>query len=225
MPDRWVNPAGWGSQPGSGSPPPRPRRRSPSGPWWRRWYVVLAAAVLVLGVVALSDDNDDSSAASSRATAAPTSLDSLPTVASTLPTTTSPPTTIAKVEVPKLVGMKLARARDTLADRGLRGAVKYISTARYAGGTVVSQSRGTGADVAPDSRITLVVAKAPPPTTAPAPPPTKPSANCDRSYPDFCIPAAPPDLDCADVNGNDFTVRPPDPHGFDREGDGRGCEG
>jgi hypothetical protein len=41
--------------------------------------------------------------------------------------------------------------------------------------------------------------------------------------PDFCIPP-PPDLDCADVNGRNFTVLPPDPHGFDREGDGLGCE-
>jgi hypothetical protein len=121
--------------------------------------------------------------------------------------------------------MKLARAKDTLADRGLRGTVKYTATARYAAGTVISQSRKTGAGVVPDSRITLIVAKAPPPTTAPAPPPTRSSGNCHPSYPDFCIPPAPPDLDCADVGGNDFTVRPPDPHGFDREGDGRGCEG
>ena len=42
--------------------------------------------------------------------------------------------------------------------------------------------------------------------------------------PDFCIPPPPPDLDCADVNGRNFTVLPPDPHGFDREGDGLGCE-
>jgi hypothetical protein len=184
--------------------------------------VAVAAAVLLLGVVALGDD-DDSTAAP--ATSAPTSLDPLPTVTSIPPTTsTSPPTTTAEVEVPKLVGMKLTRARDTLADRGLKGTVKFTSTARYAAGTVISQSRRTGSAVRPDSRVTLVVAKAPPPTTAPAPPPTKPAADCHPSYPDFCIPAAPPDLDCADIGGNDFTVRPPDPHGFDREGDGRGCE-
>lgn len=186
--------------------------------------MILAAALLVLGVVALSDDNDDTSTAS-RPTSAPTSLYSLPTVATTLPTTSSsPPTTSAKVKVPNLVGMKLTRAKNTLADRGLRGTIKYLITARYAAGTVISQSRKIGAGVVPDSRITLVVAKAPPPTTAPAPPPTKPSRNCDPSYPDFCIPPPPPDLDCADVNGNDFTVLPPDPHGFDREGDGLGCE-
>lgn len=48
---------------------------------------------------------------------------------------------------------------------------------------------------------------------------------CHRSYPDFCIPPPPPDLDCKDVHGDKpFRVRPPDPHRFDRDGDGWGCE-
>jgi micrococcal nuclease len=49
------------------------------------------------------------------------------------------------------------------------------------------------------------------------------AARCDPSYPDFCIPSSPPDLDCADI-GRSFTVRGADPHRFDREGDGVGCE-
>jgi micrococcal nuclease len=48
--------------------------------------------------------------------------------------------------------------------------------------------------------------------------------GCDPSYPDVCIPPPPPDLDCADVPYRNFRVRPPDPHGFDGEGDGLGCE-
>jgi Ca2+-binding RTX toxin-like protein len=48
--------------------------------------------------------------------------------------------------------------------------------------------------------------------------------NCDPSYPDFCIPPPPPDLDCADVNGTNFTVVGDDPHGFDSDNDGVGCE-
>jgi micrococcal nuclease len=48
--------------------------------------------------------------------------------------------------------------------------------------------------------------------------------NCDPSYPGVCIPPYPPDLDCDDVPSSDFEVRPPDPHGFDGEGDGVGCE-
>ena len=48
--------------------------------------------------------------------------------------------------------------------------------------------------------------------------------NCDSSYPDVCIPPSPPDLDCSDIADKDFKVLPPDPHGFDSEGDGIGCE-
>lgn len=60
--------------------------------------------------------------------------------------------------------------------------------------------------------------------TAPRASTRAPTDNCDPSYPDFCIPPPPPDLDCADINGRNFTVLPPDPHGFDREGDRLGCE-
>ena len=49
---------------------------------------------------------------------------------------------------------------------------------------------------------------------------TTAQANCSSSYPDFCIPPPPPDLDCGDIGAKDFTVRSPDPHGFD----GVGCE-
>ena len=45
---------------------------------------------------------------------------------------------------------------------------------------------------------------------------------CDPSYPDVCIP--PPDLDCRDIPYRRFRVLPPDPHGFDRDRDGIGCE-
>jgi len=52
------------------------------------------------------------------------------------------------------------------------------------------------------------------------------AAACDPSYPDFCIPPYDQvgDLDCAEVAGEDFTVLSPDPHGFDADGDGVGCE-
>lgn len=48
--------------------------------------------------------------------------------------------------------------------------------------------------------------------------------NCDPSYPDFCIPKNSPDLNCRDITQRRFKVLPPDPHGFDRDGDGIGCE-
>jgi hypothetical protein len=49
--------------------------------------------------------------------------------------------------------------------------------------------------------------------------------NCSPSYPDFCIPPPPPDLDCPDVAPHhNFTVVGSDPHHFDSDGDGIGCE-
>lgn len=53
--------------------------------------------------------------------------------------------------------------------------------------------------------------------------------RCHASYPDFCIPSPPPDLDCPQITGRKpFRVRHdvanPDPHAFDRDRDGRGCE-
>lgn len=47
---------------------------------------------------------------------------------------------------------------------------------------------------------------------------------CDPAYPGVCIPPAPPDLDCADVSFRRFEVLAPDPHNFDSDGNGIGCE-
>ena len=49
--------------------------------------------------------------------------------------------------------------------------------------------------------------------------------GCDLSYPDVCIPPYPPDLNCGDIRYTDFRVVGGDPHGFDGDGDGVGCEG
>jgi hypothetical protein len=51
-----------------------------------------------------------------------------------------------------------------------------------------------------------------------------PAAVCDPAYPTVCIPPPPPDLDCADIPYRRFTVLPPDPHHFDGDHDGIGCE-
>jgi micrococcal nuclease len=48
--------------------------------------------------------------------------------------------------------------------------------------------------------------------------------NCDSSYSGVCIPSPPPDLDCGDIPHKNFRVLAPDPHRFDGEGDGIGCE-
>jgi hypothetical protein len=49
-------------------------------------------------------------------------------------------------------------------------------------------------------------------------------SNCDLSYPDFCISPPPPNLNCPDISPKRFTVSGSDPHGFDRDNDGVGCE-
>jgi micrococcal nuclease len=50
------------------------------------------------------------------------------------------------------------------------------------------------------------------------------SANCDPAYPTVCIPSPPPDLDCPDISYRNFQVNSPDPHHFDGDKDGVGCE-
>jgi micrococcal nuclease len=70
-----------------------------------------------------------------------------------------------------------------------------------------------------------------PPTAAvtPAPiAPLVPGNNCEPSYPDVCIPIGSADLDCPDIDARRFTVlwevANPDPHRFDGDADGIGCE-
>ncbi len=70
------------------------------------------------------------------------------------------------------------------------------------------------------SQYTPPQPKAPSQSYEPAPQ----KVRCDPSYPDFCIPPSPPDLDCADIPTKNFTVLYPDPHNFDGDGDGIGCE-
>ncbi|KAG2478120.1 MAG: putative Excalibur domain protein [Nitrosopumilales archaeon] len=48
--------------------------------------------------------------------------------------------------------------------------------------------------------------------------------SCDPSYPDVCIPVYPPDLDCGEIPYSNFRVVGDDPHRFDGDKDGIGCE-
>lgn len=69
--------------------------------------------------------------------------------------------------------------------------------------------------------------QAAPTTTAPAPAPARTNAvggGCDAAYPTVCIPSAPPDLDCSDIPYRRFEVLPPDPHHFDGDRNGIGCQ-
>lgn len=74
----------------------------------------------------------------------------------------------------------------------------------------------------PIRQVTAIGTKvAPPPRATPAPRQPTPS-NCDPNY-SPCVPNVSYDLDCPDIG---FRVRVigSDPHRFDREGDGVGCE-
>ena len=50
------------------------------------------------------------------------------------------------------------------------------------------------------------------------------SGDCDPNYSGECVPKSSRDLDCSDV-GKNIKVTGDDPNGFDRDGDGIGCEG
>jgi len=83
----------------------------------------------------------------------------------------------------------------------------------------------------PPARASAAPAPAAAPLTATTPneaAPTSPGSNCAPSYPGVCIPPPPPDLDCKDVPYRRFAVRwdvpDPDPHHFDGDRDGVGCE-
>lgn len=128
MPDRWVNPQGWGQQhvqAPSGQPlaeglAPSPRSQSGRPPqWgppnpnplWRRkgfWVVAVSIGTLLLVVGLLSEpDQAPTPTAATASTAAPT------TSAPPAPTTTAPPpTTVQTATVPRLVGMKTGQAKD-----------------------------------------------------------------------------------------------------------------
>jgi micrococcal nuclease len=62
------------------------------------------------------------------------------------------------------------------------------------------------------------------PVAPPAPVTGGGGGSCDGSYPGVCIPASSSDLDCADVPYSQFRVTGSDPHGFDGDADGVGCE-
>jgi Staphylococcal nuclease homologue len=53
----------------------------------------------------------------------------------------------------------------------------------------------------------------------------EPSVDCEPSYPNICVPRPPPALNCNDISDRNFKVVGSDPHGFDGDNDGIGCEG
>lgn len=89
-----------------------------------------------------------------------------------------------------------------------------------------AQVQASGTEIAPTIAPPVAPPTSPPPQapTSPLVPTQPPVANCDPAYPDVCIGPKPPDLDCKDIPHRRFRVLPPDPHEFDSDGDGVGCE-
>lgn len=88
----------------------------------------------------------------------------------------------------------------------------------------------------PTPTVTSTATNSPTPTATPTqtstptktptitPTATRDPAVCSPAYPTVCIKPPPPDLDCGQISHRNFRVLPPDPHGFDSDGDGIGCE-
>ena len=79
------------------------------------------------------------------------------------------------------------------------------------------KTSGVGADKWGEEEVSKITQSINNPSIA-----SKPS--CDESYPSVCIPKYPPDLDCGEIAYSNFMVTGSDPHGFDRDKDGIGCE-
>ena len=93
-------------------------------------------------------------------------------------------------------------------------------------GTVVGSSFQPASIGGAPARLIDTRGEVPPPaptTTTVAPRPIG-GGTCHSSYPSVCIPPPPPDLDCGDITARNFAVVGADPHRFDGDNDGIGCE-
>lgn len=116
-------------------------------------------------------------------------------------------------------------------DAGLREIELGLAVARYDGRDGYGAHPRQDLYVSADAAAADVSCPSPAPPAV-APPPAEPAPlvgspggeGCDPAYPTVCIPPAPPDLDCGDIGDRRFTVRAPDPHNFDGDRDGVGCE-
>lgn len=100
-----------------------------------------------------------------------------------------------------------------------------VASAAVAPASVVTTTTTTTAPPPPRPAPIVPLVPLVPQTTPPPPPPVaSPPGNCHPSYPTVCIPPGPPDLDCPDIPHRRFTVVGADPHRFDGDHDGVGCE-
>ena len=98
----------------------------------------------------------------------------------------------------------------------------YASAKKYEPDTACSSIFADGMNSARVNKVGYWAPTSTPRPTYVAPPA---QSNCHPSYPDVCIPYPPPDLDCGDIPYRRFRVVGSDPHHFDGDHDGIGCEG
>jgi endonuclease YncB( thermonuclease family) len=94
-------------------------------------------------------------------------------------------------------------------------ALDLATPAACAAGRSVLDIPGTTIATAPSTTVV-------PPAVTTVPKPDV--AGCDPSYPTLCLPVDIPDLDCGSITARRFPVVAPDPHRFDGDRDGIGCE-
>jgi endonuclease YncB( thermonuclease family) len=110
-------------------------------------------------------------------------------------------------------------ANEELVRRGYAEVSTYPPDVKYVDRFLVAQNEARHAGVG-----LWGTPQQPEPNPEQTPPSNGSASGCDPSYPDVCIAPSPPDLDCGDIPFRRFTVLPPDPHRFDGDFDGIGCE-
>lgn len=142
-------------------PPPN------GGRWWMPILVGVIALALVgvlsYGLWLIATAEDETPPASPTATAAPNSAKPSPTPEP------SPTPSPEEIEVPPLAGEQVADAQAMLDELGLRYRVRFEQTDEQEPGTVIRTRPEQGSRVKPGTRITLIVAAAPPVTAPPTP--------------------------------------------------------
>lgn len=125
--------------------------------------------------------------------------------------------------IPDVVGDALSSARRQLDRAGYDVTVRRESSTRPPG-TVLSMTPAGGSEALPGRNVTIVVAEAPPP-------PSAPTSNCSPYYTGACLDPNASDYDCAGGSGDGpkyvsgpVGVPGSDPFGLDSDGDGVGCE-
>lgn len=142
----------------------------------------------------------------------------------------------------RVFGFPISEEIDEILDDGKWHIVQYFERARFEywpmlppGERVLISTLGrklvpatlpnTQPTAPPNPLQPTLTAVAPVPTPAlPSPTALPVRPNCDPAYPTVCIPPPPPDLDCDEISYRDFKVLSRDPHNFDSDNDGVGCE-